>query len=67
MSMCVLMYSGGSRNVEKGFLLVVGPRRGGLGAQPPAAEDALFAYDIMKIQHFSCGQFQVLTSYFHMK
>ena len=41
MSMCVLMYSGRSRNFEKGFPLVVGPRHGGLGAQPPAAEDAL--------------------------
>ena len=41
MSMCVLMYSGRSRNFEKGFPLAIGPRRGDLGTQPPAAEDAL--------------------------
>ena len=33
--------SGGSRNIERGFPLVVDPRCGGLGAQPPAAEDVL--------------------------
>ena len=36
-----MLISGGSRNSKRGFPLVVDPRRGGLGAQPPAAEQVL--------------------------
>ena len=37
----VKLDSGGSRNSKRGFSLVVDPRRGGLGAQSPAAEQVL--------------------------
>ena len=37
----VRLPSGGSRNIERGFPMAVDPRRGGLGVQPPAAEDVL--------------------------
>ena len=37
----MVLYSGGSRNFERGFPLVVDPKRRGLGAQPPAAEEVL--------------------------
>ena len=33
-----IVYSGGSRNSERGFPLVVDARHRGLGAQPPDAE-----------------------------
>ena len=34
----LVFISGGSRNSEKGFPLIVDPRCRGLGAQPPDAE-----------------------------
>ena len=63
--MCVC--SGGSRNFERGFPVVVDPRCRGLVAQPPATdhEEVFIFIDIQSNEKstFSYTQFPVMASY----
>ena len=45
--------SGGSRNSERGFQLIVDPKRRGLGAQPPAAEEVSIFKSIQSNEKFN--------------
>ena len=48
------MYSsGGSRNSERGFQLIVDPKRRGLEAQPPAAEEVSIFKSIQSNEKFN--------------
>ena len=48
-----LICSGGSRNSERGFQLIVDPKRRGLGAQPPAAEEVSIFKSIQSNEKFN--------------
>ena len=45
--------SGGSRNSERGFQLIVDPKRRGLGGQPPATEEVLIFKKIQSNEKFN--------------
>ena len=45
--------SGGSRNSERGFQLIVDPKRRGLGAHPPAAEEVSIFKSIQSNEKFN--------------
>ena len=45
--------SGGSRNSERGFQLIVDPKRRGLGVQPPAAEEVSIFKSIQSNEKFN--------------
>ena len=57
--------SGGSRNFERRFPLVVDPRCRGLGVQPPAAEDVLIFISIQSNENstLSYRQFYWLATF----
>ena len=53
MAIIYAVASGGSRNSERGFQLIVDLKRRGLGAQPPAAEEVSIFKSIESNEKFN--------------